>query len=100
MSKEIVYIGREQKERGGGIVKDREGITDRRKTRRERQNTIFGIFRVLRDTPGEYTGMYCGVSFPILSNAQHITFSQLVQPQSMQRTLQYLLNYKSTTFNT
>jgi len=44
--------------------------------------------------------MYGGVSFPFLSNAQHDTFSQLVQPQNMQRTLQYRLNYKSTTFNT
>jgi hypothetical protein len=97
----MVDTGTEEKEeRGEGKVKDREGVKDIRKTRRERQNVIFGIFQPLREIPGEYTEMYGGVSFPFLSNSQHITFSQLVQPQNMQRTLQYRLNYKSTTFNT
>lgn len=38
----MVENGREEKkEGGGGIVKDSEGVKDRRKTRRERQN-VFG----------------------------------------------------------
>jgi hypothetical protein len=80
MNKGMEDTGREEKEEGGGgIVKDREGVKDRKKTRRERQNVIFGIFQLLRESPGEYNEMYCGVSFPVLSNAQHVTFSQTVQ---------------------
>jgi hypothetical protein len=42
MRKEMVDIGKEENKKGGGGIDKNKGVKDGRKTRRERQNVIFG----------------------------------------------------------
>jgi hypothetical protein len=45
--------------------------------------SFWEIFKRFREIPGEYTEIYRCLSFPVISNAQLITFSLLIQPQNV-----------------